>query len=82
MFGLRDGLYKNYTHTFVQFDPNGKLIAHSEQFHFISTGVEFAAGIVEMGDEFVISFGKNDVTSHYARVSQRDVLAMLKPVSL
>jgi hypothetical protein len=78
MFGMRDGLYKNYTHAFVRYDERGRLIAMGDEFQFIGPGIEFAAGMVEMGDELVISFGKDDVSSHLAVVPRSMALSNLK----
>jgi hypothetical protein len=80
-FGMRDGLSKDYTHLFARYDERGTLIELSDEFKFISSGIEFAAGMVEMGDDLIITFGKEDVSSHYARINKKLALSMLKPVS-
>ena len=80
MFGMRDGLYKDYTHLFARYDERGQLIALGEEFKFIEPGIEFAAGMVEMGDDLVITFGKDDVSSHYARIPKWKALKMLVAV--
>jgi hypothetical protein len=80
MFGMRDGLYKDYTHLFARYDERGQLIELGEEFQFIGPGIEFAAGMVEMGDDLVITFGKDDVSSHYARIPKWKVLKMLVAV--
>lgn len=79
-FGMRDGLYKNYTQMFVRYDERGRLIQMGDEFQFISDGIEFAAGMVEIGDELVVSFGKNDVSSHLAIIPKTRVLGNLKSV--
>ena len=81
MFGMRDGLYKNYTHMFARYDERGRLIELGEEFQFISPGIEFAAGMVEMGDDLVITFGKDDVSSHYARIPKWKALKMLVAIN-
>jgi hypothetical protein len=80
MFGMRDGLYKNYTHVFVRYDERGRLIAMGDEFQFIGPGIEFAAGLVEMSDDLVVSFGKEDVSSHIAVILRSMVLSNLKSV--
>jgi hypothetical protein len=80
MFGMRDGLNKDYTHLFARYDERGRLIELSEEFRFIGPGIEFAAGMVEMGDDLVITFGKEDVSSHYARIPKSKALRMLVAV--
>ena len=77
MFGMRDGLNKDYTHLFARYDERGQLIELGNEFKFISPGIEFAAGMVEMGDDLVITFGKDDVSSHYARIPKWKALKML-----
>ena len=80
MFGMRDGKYKNYTHLFARYDYEGRLIGLSDEFQFIGPGIEFAAGMVEMGDDLVITFGKDDVSSHYCRIPRWKALQMLVAV--
>ena len=80
IFGMRDGLYKNYTHLFARYNERGQLIELGDEFQFISPGIEFAAGMVEMGDDLVITFGKDDVSSHYARIPKWKALKMLVAV--
>ena len=78
--GMRDGLYKDYTHLFARYDERGQLVELGEEFKFIEPGIEFAAGMVEMGDDLVITFGKDDVSSHYARIPKWKALKMLVAV--
>lgn len=78
MFGMRDGLYKNYTHMFARYDERGQLIALSDEFQFEGPGIEFAAGMVKMGDDLVITFGRQDVSSHYVTMPEWQAIKMLK----
>jgi hypothetical protein len=80
MFGMRDGKYKNYTHLFAQYNTRGKLIGLSQEFQFVSPGIEFANGLVQMGDDLVITFGKDDVSSHYCKIPKWKALKMLVAV--
>ena len=80
MFSMRDGLDKNYTHVFMRFDERGTLIALSEEFQFVGNGIEFAAGLVEMGDNYVISFGQKDVSSHLAIAPKKQIMQTLVSV--
>jgi predicted GH43/DUF377 family glycosyl hydrolase len=52
----------------------------SEPFRFISKGIEFAAGIIEKDGNIIISFGKDDVSSHLAIIDKKKVLKLLKKV--
>lgn len=81
MFAMRSGLDKNYTHMFLRYDERGTLIEMSEQFHFVEPGIEFAAGLVEMGDNYVISFGQKDVSSHVGIIPKKRVMEMLVSVN-
>lgn len=80
-FGIIEGLDKNYSHYFVRFDRFGQLIEMSKGFQFISRGIEFVGGMVEKDDNFVISFGKNDVSSHLAIVPKNQVFKMMSPIT-
>jgi hypothetical protein len=58
-----------YTHQFARWDLAGRLIGLSDEFVFKENGIEYAAGLVRRGDEYVISFGRWDVSTWIARVS-------------
>lgn len=71
---------KDYDHYFVKFDKNGWATHVSTSFKFVSEGIEFAAGIVEKGDDYVISFGREDVSSHLGIINKETVHKMLEPI--
>jgi hypothetical protein len=50
----------------------------SQGFQFYKPGVEFAAGIVADKKDFIISFGREDVSSHLAVIPQKIVLDGLR----
>lgn len=79
-FGMLESVIKNYDHYFVQFDKNGWATHISKPFKFIADGIEFAAGIVEKGDDYVISFGREDVSCHLGIIKKKTVHKMLEPV--
>lgn len=79
-FGMREVVHKNYLHYFVRFDENGWIIEISEPFHFVSEGIEFAAGIVEKDGHYVVSFGKDDVSSHLGIIPKAKVKKLLKKI--
>jgi hypothetical protein len=66
---------------FARYDERGSLVGLGDEFQFIGPGIEFAAGTVEMGDDLVITFGKDDVSSHYARIAKWKALKMLVAVN-
>lgn len=79
-FGVEVLVVRDYWHRFVRYDSNGRLIEHSDQFIFESTGIEYAAGLVEHGEDLVISYGKKDCASYLARVPKSTVVGMLNKV--
>ena len=77
-FGVMHYVLKYYTHVFVRFDENGKAIEISDHFKFDGDGIEFAAGLIAYGDDYVISYGRDDITSHIATVPQKKVRQLMK----
>ena len=69
-----------YVHYFANYDQRGLLINISKGFIFENMGVEFAAGLCEQGDNFLISYGSKDVSSHIAIMPKDTVLKSLHPV--
>ena len=67
-FGTVNTYTRTYVHYFVKYDRRGKIIGISKGFQFIKPGVEFAAGITTHGDNYMISFGYRDVSSHIAEI--------------
>jgi hypothetical protein len=59
---------RNYHHRFVQYDSEGFVTHYSPSFYLLAPGIEFAAGIVRHGNDFVVSFGHGDVRALLARV--------------
>ena len=71
---------KHYMHCFIMYNEFGKVIKKSDYFSFTDSPIEFAAGLVEYEDQFVISFGVNDISAHLAFLPQDGVLKMLKEI--
>jgi len=69
-----------YVHYFAKYDKKGTLIALSRGFIFENNGVEFAAGLTTYGDDFLISYGSEDVSSHIAILPQELVFKSLLPI--
>jgi predicted GH43/DUF377 family glycosyl hydrolase len=44
------------------------------------SGIEFAAGLVEKGDDFIVSYGKDDLSSHIAIIPKDIVLNSLEEI--
>lgn len=79
-FGTIRAKEKNYHHYFARFDSYGTLIELSTPFQFVSPGIEFAAGLVEKDDSYVISFGKDDVSSHLGIIPKNKIKKIMKKV--
>jgi predicted GH43/DUF377 family glycosyl hydrolase len=73
-------IHKLYTHVFIRFDENGKPIEMTDHFKFNGDGIEFAAGLIEYGNDYVISYGKDDLTSHIASIEKKKVRQLLKTI--
>ncbi len=69
-----------YVHYFANYNEKGLLINISKGFIFEHMGVEFAAGLCEQDDNFLISYGSKDVSSHIAIMPKATVLKSLHPV--
>lgn len=69
-----------YVHYFANYDQRGLLTKISKGFIFEHMGVEFSAGLCEQGDNFLISYGSKDVSSHIAIMPKDTVLKSLHPV--
>ena len=70
----------HYTHLFARYDAKGNLLQLSDPFIFFKPGVEFAAGLTMQGKNFLISFGRNDISAHLASMPVATVLESLKPI--
>lgn len=81
-FGIREVVLKDYHHFFVRIDENGWIVEVSKPFCFVSSGIEFAAGLVEKDDHIVVSFGKDDVSSHLGIIPKNKVKKLLKKIDL
>lgn len=73
-------LYCKTSHYFVNYDQKGIIINISKGFIFESMSVEFAAGLCEQGDNFLVSYGSKDVSSHIAILSKDTILKSLHPI--
>jgi len=69
-----------YSHRFVRYSEHGLPVEASEPFVFENWGMERASGLVHWGDDFVVTWGRNDVSSLLGRISQRKVIKLLKRV--
>jgi len=79
-FGTVNMYLRNYVHYFTRYDDEGYIIGVSRGFQFVESGVEFAAGITSHENDFLISFGRKDVSSHIARLPIELVYKSLQPI--
>ena len=79
-FSTVQSVLRDYVHYFVRFDKFGYILEISGGFRFHAPGVEFAAGLVLKGDQAIVSFGRNDVSSHLAFIDKDFILKSLSPV--
>ncbi len=71
---------RDYVHHFVLLDKYGYILEVTPGFRFHQPGVEYAAGLVFKGNQAIVSFGRNDVSSHLAFINKDTVLKLLRPV--
>lgn len=69
---------RQYTHRFVRYDSDYKIISYSDQFVFVKEGIEFASGIAPTDNGYVISFGRSDVAYYIATINREDALKTLR----
>ena len=71
---------RDYAHVFVRYSPQGKIIEISDEFSFESggVGIEYAAGMVELGSDLVISYGEVDVASRLCIIPKDQVEKLLQ----
>lgn len=79
-FGVMHYVHKFYTHVFIRFDENGSPIEITPHFKFDGDGIEFAAGLIAYGNDYVISYGRDDITSHIGVINQQKIRRLLKKI--
>ncbi len=58
-----------YYHRFVVWDKNFKIVKVSDEFNFMSAGVEFCCGMCIYGNQILITFGYQDNASFLLKVN-------------
>jgi hypothetical protein len=77
-FGTHEGSERTYTHSFVELDSDLVVKAASKEFFLVSRGIEFGTGLLELEDELLLSFGRNDEESWFGKISKLKVKKLLK----
>lgn len=80
-FGTVDTYLRKYVHYFTRYNNEGMIIGLSKGFNFYQPGVEFAGGIVSRGSDLLISFGREDVSSHIAILPLDKAIKMICSVN-
>jgi hypothetical protein len=68
--GRKDGTYR---HRFVVWDQNWNIVKISPEFSFMEGKIEFAVGMCEYEDDFLLTFGFQDNAAYLLRVSRQIV---------
>jgi hypothetical protein len=68
--GRKDGIYR---HRFVVWDKDWNIVKVSRQFSFLNANIEFAVGLCEYGNDYLITFGFQDNAAYLLRVSKEFV---------
>jgi len=66
----KDGTYK---HRFIVWDKDWNIVKASRQFSFLNAEVEFAVGMCEYGDDYLITFGFQDNAAYLLRAPKKFV---------
>jgi hypothetical protein len=64
----KDGIYR---HRFIVWNSNWDIINVSPQFSFLEGEIEFAVGMTEYGQDYLITFGFQDNASYLLRVNKK-----------
>jgi hypothetical protein len=68
---------RDYVHLFVRYNDLGEIIGMSRGFHFKGPGIEFASGLVVVGDMVYVSFGVKDLVSYFGKIKLDKVMGIL-----
>jgi hypothetical protein len=68
--GRKDGDYK---HRFIVWDKDWNIVKVSRRFSFLNAEIEFAVGMCEYQDDYLITFGFQDNAAYLIRTSQKFV---------
>ena len=68
--GRKDGVYR---HRFVVWDKDWNIVKVSRRFAFMNAEIEFAVGMIEYKNDYLITFGYQDNAAFLVKVSQKFV---------
>jgi hypothetical protein len=73
--GRKDGTYR---HRFIIWDSDFNIVKVSKRFSFLEAEIEFAVGICEYGDDYLITFGFQDNAAYLLRVPKDFVIEYIR----
>ena len=68
--GRKDGIYR---HRFIVWDKDWNIVKVSRQFSFLNANIEFAVGMCEYKNDYLMTFGFQDNAAYLLRVPQKFV---------
>jgi hypothetical protein len=77
-FGVHEGSERTYTHIFVEFSSSLKVLTKSKEFFLVDRGIEFGMGLVQVEEDLILSFGREDKESWFGKISVATVKNLLK----
>ena len=77
-FGVHEGVERTYSHLFVEFDSEMNIAATSKEFFLVDRGIEFGTGLLEVGEDLLLSFGREDKEAWFGRIPKAIVDTLLK----
>ena len=77
-FGVQNGVERTYSHVFVEFDSGMAIKTVSKEFFLAQRGIEFGTGLIELGEDLLLSFGREDKEAWFGRISKLKVKKLLK----
>jgi hypothetical protein len=77
-FGIQEGIERTYSHVFVEFDLDMNIKAASREFFLVDRGIEFGTGLLEVGEDLLLSFGREDKEAWFGKISKPIVEKLLR----
>jgi len=77
-FGVQEGIERTYSHVFVEFDLEMNMKAASREFFLVDRGIEFGTGLLEFGEDLLLSFGRDDKEAWFGKISKALVESLMK----
>jgi hypothetical protein len=67
-----------YLHRFVRLDDQLRLVSMTEPFYFERLGIEFCAGLAQVGDKLVASYAVNDGSARFCDLDWASIRRALR----